>query len=803
MSLEDRQRLDENHSRPRIVQLHLALARLSSCVTFMSSGAHPDDEMSAMLAALAYRDGFDISYACANRGEGGQNDIGTESGAALGTLRTAEMEAAAKALDLRLYWLSSHPQDSIFDFGFSKSGDETLGRWGRERTLQRFVHIVRREQPDILCPTFLDVPGQHGHHRAMTAMAFEAMERAADTQYHLDQSNDPAWQISKLFLPAFGGGGSAYDDEEPPPEETLRIFANDRDPVTGWTWENLGQQSRKYHLTQGMGRWVMSGDERDWPLHLAATTLDASCEPSRSLGSGLTCDFAQWATRIDDGQLASQLIQVQESLTETIRSFPDFQTMTESGFAAGRAIVDARKRTLDCSYPVLDKRLARKQAQLAAVIMLASGVSANAWTQRTVWRPGDSSKICIDMHTADVHDVQCDVQVLGSHAQVDESPWSINDNVLSLSSSALPDTPYPDTWLAHEPTGPVLEIKLIHNTFSLCHYQQLEVPPVILPSISAQLTPDALLVNLNNAPEALHISVNRQYPENAAARFSLPEGWTQEVADNQLKLNIPAALSAGLYELPLELDGYRASSEHLIRYSHIKPRVFCQPATLRVRAIDVVLPDVRIGYIGGGNDNVALWLRAMGFVVHELRDDELVDADTLHQSLRKIDTLVVGVFAYRMRSALAELASTINQWVAQGGHLLTLYHRPWDNWDPDVIPPARLEIGQPSLRYRVTDENADVHYLQHKHALLNEPNLIEDADWQSWHKERGLYFAKSWDNQYTPLLSMSDPDESPHEGALLVATIGKGRHVHTSLILHHQMDKLVPGAFRLMANLVS
>ena len=49
---------------------------------------------------------------------------------------------------------------------------------------------------------------------------------------------------------------------------------------------------------------------------------------------------------------------------------------------------------------------------------------------------------------------------------------------------------------------------------------------------------------------------------------------------------------------------------------------------------------------------------------------------------------------------------------------------------------------------------------------------------------------------------MHDPDEQPLKGALISAAIGKGRHTHTSLVLHHQMDKLVPGAFRLMANLV-
>jgi hypothetical protein len=133
---------------------------------------------------------------------------------------------------------------------------------------------------------------------------------------------------------------------------------------------------------------------------------------------------------------------------------------------------------------------------------------------------------------------------------------------------------------------------------------------------------------------------------------------------------------------------------------------------------------------------------------------------------------------------------------------VTLYHRPWDGWDPDTIPPRRLEIGQPSLRWRVTDENAEVAHLVPAHPLLNAPNRIGPEDWEGWVKERGLYFARSWDAAYVPLLRMGDPGES-HDGALLSADIGAGRHVHTSLVLHTQMENLVPGAFRLMANLVA
>lgn len=80
--------------------------------------------------------------------------------------------------------------------------------------------------------------------------------------------------------------------------------------------------------------------------------------------------------------------------------------------------------------------------------------------------------------------------------------------------------------------------------------------------------------------------------------------------------------------------------------------------------------------------------------------------------------------------------------------------------------------------------------------------MISERDWNDWHKERGLYFASAWDDAYQPLLSMHDDGEQPLYGSLVSGRIGKGRHTHTSLALHHQLDKLVPGAFRLMANLV-
>ena len=93
--------------------------------------------------------------------------------------------------------------------------------------------------------------------------------------------------------------------------------------------------------------------------------------------------------------------------------------------------------------------------------------------------------------------------------------------------------------------------------------------------------------------------------------------------------------------------------------------------------------------------------------------------------------------------------------------------------------------------------------VQVPHDVLNLPNKISPVDWDGWHKERGLYFASDWAEEYVAPLSMHDPEEAPLTGALLIGDVGKGRHVHTSLNLHHQLEMLTPGAYRLLANLIA
>jgi LmbE family N-acetylglucosaminyl deacetylase len=774
MPTQDQSRLEDTRKHPRVLDLWWALRPLNSVVRLMNTGAHPDDETTALLAALFLRDGINLSYACSTRGEGGQNDIGTESGPALGALRTREMERACDLLSMRMYWHGTSPDDTITDFRFSKSGEETIGIWGHDRLLHRFVEIVRSDRPDIILPTFLDVPGQHGHHRAMTQAAHEVMSAAADPDF---PSNLPVWQVSKLYLPAWSGAGQAYDDDLPPPPTTLTIEGAGKDPMSGWSYARIGQMSRAYHRTQGMGRWIPAGKGQNWPLHLAQTHAEGA---DTSMIAGLPntlADLVDLAPGIRDHMLAAH-----GYITETVSAFPNFRHIAAT---AQNALKHIQQAEAHCPAEI-KHRLAAKHVQLAHVLRLALGVEASARTDDIWLRPGDITGLTVefDPGDADGADLTLDLPV----------GWSVEDGQLVTTEAANQTDPYRAEYDPADPPAPRLLIKLATTKVAL----PFTTPPVILPPCAALIVPDAALINLKSATRTIPVDVADVSPAGNPVSFGLPDGWSSTARPGGMDLTLPDDTEPGLYSLPLYVGDAPAMTERRIVYDHVDPTVHALPAVLNVRVLDVTVPDARIGYIGSGHDAVAEWLTALGADVTGLTDDQI----NSEVELAKFDTIVIGIFALRFRAGLVAEMPRLRDWVEDGGTLLTLYHRPWDNWDPDTIPPKRLEIGQPSLRWRVTDAAAEVTHLQ-DHPLLSTPNRITEADWDGWVKERGLYFAKSWDDAYTPLLSMSDPGEDPLNGALLTAKIGKGRHTHCSLILHHQMANLVPGAFRLMANLIA
>ena len=784
--LSSRERLRRQATISHLVALRHALGRLASPLTMMNTGAHPDDEHNGMLATLRHQYGMRIVVACSTRGEGGQNILGPERGGALGVLRSREMEETARVIDADIAWLGHGPDDPVHDFGFSKSGPDTLARWGEARTIERLVRAYRQFRPDIVIPTFLDVPGQHGHHRAMTQAAETALALATDPSAFPEHAAEGLmpWKVAKYYLPAWSGGGNGYyDDEVPPPQATTQIIAEGVDPATGLSYDRLGEISRAYHITQNMGHWRHPG-EQYWALHLVGGAAEAD------ITEGLP-------RRLADLAALDELAEADTAMAAALAAFPDAGTVLKHLAAARRAIGAAQGKLTDNEVALHGHRLRRKLAEIDAAMAQAANIRVMASVSAAGVMPGDAFDLIVEIEPGLAEAIEIEARTDDLLEPI--APPQVTGPELVLPVQVRADAPvanaFAPDWQSLGGNGALsLRVNADIAGERVSFLVDTEEPLQIAAAHALQLSPEAIILPLPAGGR--HVIAIKPEIDSARLTIETPAGLTLERNGTAIALAATPDLQAGRYRLPVSVDGHEAHVATPIAYPHIGRTRFVRPLALDVLALDLRLPEARIGYIAGGSDRVGHWLERMGAKPVNL------DAEGLSGDLGALDTIVVGIFAYGARPDLAAANPRLRHWVESGGHLVTLYHRPSDGWSPDQTPPRHLVIGSPSLRWRVTDPAAPVTLLLPDHKLLAGPNRITQDDFAGWDKERGLYFASEWDAAYEPLLSMSDTGEAPLLGSLVSASIGKGRHTHTSLVLHHQLDKLVPGAFRLMANLL-
>ncbi len=778
--MTDSRRLRLQAAAPRLVALRWALGRLASPLTLMHAGAHPDDEQSGLVALLRHQFGMRVVLACSTRGEGGQNILGPERGGALGVIRSREMEEAARILDADLLWLGHGPEDRVRDFGFSKSGEDTLARWGRERILERLVRAYRRYRPDIVLPTFLDVPGQHGHHRAMTETVEEALGLAADPAAFPDQalSGLKPWRVAKFYLPGWSGSGAAYggayDDEEPPPPATLIVRAEGSEPATGLAYDRLGEVSRSLHATQGMGTW--RAPRLEWPLHLR--------------GGGAESDLREGLPRrLADLGASPALAGADEAIARAFAAFPHEAPLIEALAAAKSALRRAQAAASAGEREAHGHRLTRKQLELDAALALAAGLRAEVEVDPPRPAPGASARLSFRLEPGLAEEIRVSAEVDPSLAEAD------SEDEEGFLLRMRPQAPILNDLHPHwSPLGEgeplALRLKARIGGEEVSVLQTPERRFGASPDRVARLEPKALLFRLSR-PGSQRLTISAA--EGARVEIDRTYGVTAEAVEGGLILTHIADQPEGLMRPGVKIDGEKAWSREAFSFPHIGEAAYVAPLILEALALKLELPETRVGYVGGGADQVGFWLERMGLAPKILGPEDLAG------DLSAYDALVLGVFAYGLRPDLRAAQPRLRRWMEAGGHLLTLYHRPSDRWEASGLP---LTIGTPSLRWRVTDPAAPVEILRPEHPFFTRPNLIRPEDWEGWDKERGLYFASGWDEAYEPLLSMSDPGEAPLRGALLTGRFGKGRHTHLALTLHHQMEKLTIGAFRLFANLL-
>ncbi len=309
------------------------------------------------------------------------------------------------------------------------------------------------------------------------------------------------------------------------------------------------------------------------------------------------------------------------------------------------------------------------------------------------------------------------------------------------------------------------------------------------------------------SPLPVSVTVHAEHAADGTVDLKLPEGWRSKPEQQSFHLTSAGDTEPLVFSVTpagdvaaraYTIQAVAQVGEHVyatgwqsIGYTGLLPYNQYKPAELRTRKVDVKLaPGLRVAYVMGTGDTVPDAIEALGIVPHLLTNDELATAD-----LSQWNVIVVGDRAYSARPALAAAESRLEAFVERGGTLLVLYQT--GNF-PAPLPLVMRGIGE-----RVVDEQAPVKLLDPANSLLTSPNRITAADFEGWFEERGHGFLDRWDQSYTALTETADPGQDPQRGGLLVTHRGKGIYIYVAFALHRQFPELVPGAFRLFANLLS
>ena len=265
-----------------------------------------------------------------------------------------------------------------------------------------------------------------------------------------------------------------------------------------------------------------------------------------------------------------------------------------------------------------------------------------------------------------------------------------------------------------------------------------------------------------------------------------------------VEFNVRGTLPAGRHAIDIvAIDGSStyAQGYTTIDYEHINPRRVYRPSRLTIEAVDIAAAgNLRVGYIQGVGDNSAPALGQLGLNVTMLDPEQLATAD-----LRGYSAIVVGPRAYEASAALVANNARLLDYARNGGTLVVQYGQ-YEMQRPGMMP-YPVTINRP--HDRVTIEDAPVTILDSSAAVLRTPNRITTRDFDGWIQDRSLYMPRTFDPAYKAVLEMSDPGEPPRQGALLIAPVGRGTYVYTTLAFFRQLPNGVPGAARLFINLLA
>ena len=805
-------------NKPNAVEIFNSIQKLNFLGSVLYVAAHPDDENTRLISYLSNEKKAQTAYLSLTRGDGGQNLIGPELRELLGDIRTQELIEARK-IDGGIQFFSR-----ANDFGYSKIPDETLEIWDKNQVLSDVIWTIRKFQPDVIINRFDHrSPGTtHGHHTASGMLSFEAFDKVNDATVFPNQLNlVKIWQPKRLY---FNTSWWFYGTKE-------KFAAADKSNLmnlkTGVYYQSIGKSnqeiaalSRSRHQSQGFGSTGTRGEEDEY-LELLKGDLP---KDKSNIFEGIDTTW----NRLKGGNAIGVI------MSNVEKNF-DFKNPSAS-------ISELLK-----AYQLIEKLEDEhwkniKLEEIKKIIATCSGLYLEAVAENQEANPNSLLKVKIEAINRSM--VKMNLKLITSIANLtkefEAKELSFNKNISQNIEFQLPENleytaPY---WLKENGTvgmyrvddqknigvpDVIRQVKVNFNidiqgitipfTRNIVYKMNDDVkgevyqPLDIVPDVTSSFLEKVYIFNSNKSKTiAVKIKSGKESIQGKI-KLEIPKDWQVVPSESQFKMDkkgeeqiviftvTPSKeIDENLIKSIVTIDGKTFDKTQIdINYSHIYKQMVLKPAEAKVLKIDLKIKNEKIAYIMGAGDEVPKSLSAMGYDVTILKPNEITT-----ENLLKFDVAITGIRAYNVVNELKYKQDILLDFVSKGKTMIVQYNT-LDDLVTDKIAPFPLKIS----RDRVTEENAEVRFLDKENSILNSPNSLTSKDFERWKQEQGLYYPKEFDKNFKAIISSNDKGETPKDGAILHCKYGKGNYIYTGISFFRELPEGVSGAFRLMANMIS
>lgn len=791
------------------------LQKLGVLANIMYIAAHPDDENTRVISYFANEVKADTRYLSLTRGDGGQNLIGSELKEYLGVIRTHEL------LEARKIDGGSQRFSRAIDFGYSKNAEETMTFWETDEILSDVVWAIRKFRPDVIINRFDHrTSGKtHGHHTASAILSIDAYHKAGDANAFKDQlkSLDP-WQPSHILFNTswwFYGSREAFAEAD-----KSNLIAQDIGsyyPMLGTSNNEIAAYSRSMHKCQGMGATPARGAYTEYFEILESSYSDNTADIFEGINTS-------WS-RIPEGNKIQPLYESilstfdhgapQHSLPDLLRLRTMISTISDTYWRdkkikeidhiiedclglhihsklSNEVLTQDQNYDLDVEIIARNTKISVQRVysqQLGIDTTLNTELKANSGLhfkkEFSITNTATTEPYWLtDVSSAGMYRVD-DAQLIGIPKA--QSPISIR---YDLSIDGTPFT------IEEEPiyrrTDPergevisdvhILQDAYINPASSIYIYpdknaQQIGLTVTAMADIEGRL-------DLGLSGEWIVSPRNQEVKQKAGSEQLYT--FTVTPRDRATSCTVSPTLNTS--------DGstYRHSIKR-IAYDHIPTQYVALPSSFKIERFELKTTSDKLLYINGAGDDVAANLQTVGYNIQTIDPAAIASTD-----LNTYSVIITGIRAFNKSPELVKNHSILMEYVKNGGHLIIQYNTS-RRFPLKQLGPYPISLS----RDRISEEDAALTMLAPNHPIFNYPNKITQVDFEDWVQERGLYFANSWDDAYTPLLSGHDRGETDKKGGLLVCNYGKGSFVYSGLSWFRQLPAGVPGAFKLFSNIIA